>query len=303
MKRDLINHDTCDREAGKAVRLPMPPMPGKRKVAIAIGIAAVAAVMQLTHASPADTAAPTQLPGVEAVLALEPEMVVIPAGSFMMGDSEHVHEQPVHRVSLGRFELGKYEVTQGLWKAVMGSNPSRFSECGDNCPVEQVSWDDAQAFIKKLNQKTGKSFRLPSEAEWEYAARAGSTTKYWWGDVASHEYANYGKEECCEGLAQGRDQWEHTAPVGQFPANSFGLYDMHANIKEWVQDCYEDNYSKGQPIDGTAHRGDDSTCTHRVQRGGSWSGSPQYHRSAMRYWIRPNARFHNMGLRLARTVP
>ena len=117
-----------------------------------------------------------------------PEMVVIPGGSFKMGsDDGDADEKPPHSVSVRQFAMGKYEVTQGQWRAVMGNNPSEFRNCGDNCPVEQVSWEDIQQFLKKLNQKTGKQYRLPSEAEWEYAARAGTTTKYWWGDKASHE--------------------------------------------------------------------------------------------------------------------
>ncbi len=112
-----------------------------------------------------------------------PEMVVIPAGSFDMGSNNDPSEKPVHRVTIGRaFAMGKTEVTQGQWKALMGNNPSKYSDCGDNCPVEQVSWDDARAFIEKLNAKTGKQYRLPTEAEWEYACRAGGQHEYCGGD-------------------------------------------------------------------------------------------------------------------------
>lgn len=212
-----------------------------------------------------------------------PEMVVIPAGSFMMGSNESKDEMPVHLVNIRSFAIGKYEVTQGQWKAVMGSNPSRFSNCGDLCPVEKISWSDAQQFIHRLNQKTGKNYRLPSEAEWEYAARAGSTTRYWWGETASHEYANYGVDECCKkGFTGGKDSWLFTAPVGQFPANPFGLHDMHGNVAEWVQDRYNNNYV-GAPIDGSAWLTGDAPERGRINRGGGWDDTQTLrssHRSA-----------------------
>jgi len=236
----------------------------------------------------------------------KPEMARIPADSFAMGSpasevGRSADEGPQRRVNIAAFELGKTEVTQGQWKAVMGSNPSRFSECGDTCPVEQVSWDDVQQFILTLNQKTGQRYRLPSEAEWEYAARAGSTGSYGWGEAGSHEHANYGKDECCGGLAQGRDRWVNTAPVGQFPANAFGLYDMHGNVFEWVQDVWHDNYT-GAPTDGSAwvSGGDQSL---RVLRGGSWYYFPQILRSAIRYTYSPAGWDGDVGFRLARTVP
>lgn len=236
----------------------------------------------------------------------ESDMVSIPAGNFMMGcahgrdGSCGSDETPPHKVQLRGFELGKTEVTQAQWQAVMGSNPSRFKDCGDTCPVEQVSWDDVQTFIQKLNAQTGKSYRLPSEAEWEYAARAGSNSTYPWGQEASHEYANYGTDECCAGLAQGRDKWVNTAPVGSFPANGFGLHDMIGNVWEWVQDSYHGNY-KDAPIDGSAWEG--SRADARVLRGGSWDSNPQYVRAANRNFIAASFRINVIGFRLARTLP
>src|SRR3989338_2056531 len=191
-----------------------------------------------------------------------PEMVVIPAGSFDMGSNVDPSEMPVHRVTISyAFALGKTEVTQGQWKAIMGDNPSKHINCGDNCPVEMVSWKDAQAFIQKLNDKTGKQYRLPSEAEWEYACRAGGTHLYCGGDDPD-AISWYG------GLATpAGNSGKATNPVATKQANAFGLYDMSGNVWEWVEDSYHENYD-GAPTDGSARQGDSVL---RVPRGGSWS--------------------------------
>ena len=180
-------------------------------------------------------------------------MVTVPGGSFEMG-SGNGDELPQHRVTLKAFALGKYEVTQAQWQAVMGDNPSNFKQCGGNCPVENVSWNDAQAFIQKLNQKTGANYRLPTEAEWEYACKAGQETEYCGGNNID-EVAWYGNNS------------QTTHPVGQKQANAFGLYDMSGNAWEWVQDSYHGKYN-GAPTDGTEWLGDGAK---RVLRGGSWS--------------------------------
>ena len=233
-----------------------------------------------------------------------PQMVMIPAGSFMMGDanSSESDEKPVHKVSVASFALSQTEVTQGQWRALMGNNPSRFKDCGDNCPVENVSWDDAQAYVKKLSELTRQRYRLPSEAEWEYAARAGTTTAYPWGEQPSHEYANYGKDECCAGLASGRDKWVNTAPVASFPANSFGLHDMHGNVWEWVEDCYHAIYDD-VPRDGRVWNKDCQKDSRRVLRGGSWGYDPVFLRSANRNGNAPTDRNVDVGLRVAWTPP
>jgi len=218
---------------------------------------------------------------------IESTMVKIPSGDFMMGSNSGGNdEKPVHRVYINSFKMGKYEVTQALWQAVMGSNPSRFK--GDNRPVENVSWNDIQRFIGILNEVTGKHFRLPTEAEWEYVARAGSTTKYSWGNAVGHNRAN------CDGCGS---QWDDkkTAPVGSFSANKFGLYDMHGNVWEWVQDRYHNSY-KGAPSKGSAwESGSDSR---RVLRGGSWNDIPYALRSALRVRDRPVNRDFRPGFRL-----
>jgi len=204
--------------------------------------------------------------------ALCPEIVGIPAGTFLRGSVDrNASEQPVHEVSVKGFMIGRTEVTQGEWTAVMGTTPSANSQCGESCPVESVSWNDVQAYLNKLRELTDKQYRLPSEAEWEYAARAGTTTAYAWGATASHEHANYGSEECCGGLADGRDKWEHSSPVGQFPPNAFGLYDMHGNVAEWVEDVYHKNYFLA-PGDGSAWiTGNPAERLARVVRGGAWN--------------------------------
>jgi formylglycine-generating enzyme required for sulfatase activity len=219
-----------------------------------------------------------------------PEMVVIPGGSFVMGADRNNDEKPPHPVTLRSFLMGKTEVTQGQWKAVMGSNPSRFSQCGDDCPVEQVSWNAAQDFIRKLNQKTGLAYRLPSEAEWEYSARAGSTTEWGHGNdefrLADFAWFSINSGAKSQAVAQKRP-------------NSFGLHDMHGNVWEWVEDCWHDNYS-GAPAEGSAWT---TTCSSaaRVLRGGTWYDDPMYLRSAYRNWETSDNRDNFIGLRLART--
>ena len=220
-----------------------------------------------------------------------PEMVVVPAGSFEMGSYDDAGSRPVHRVNIAGFLLGKTEVTQGQWRAVMGSNPSYFGTCGDDCPVERVSWKEAQEFAQRLSQKTGKQYRLPSEAEWEYAARAGRNTKWSFGDNKSQlsDYAWF------------RDNSQSkTQRVAQKRPNAFGIYDMHGNVWEWVQDCWHGDYS-GALTDGSAWTAGCSSIS-RVLRGGSWYGSPADLRSAYRIRSTPVIRGSNNGLRLARTL-
>ena len=231
-----------------------------------------------------------------------PEMVVIPPGSFRMGDLNGAgddNEKPVHDVRIGySIAVGKYEVTQAEWKAVMGDNPSEFR--GERNPVEKVSWEGAKKFAERLSAKSGKKYRLLSEAEWEYAARAGSTTKYPWGNTASHEKANYGDDNCCGGLASGRDRWVNTSPVGSFGANAFGLHDTIGNVHEWVEDCWHFDYSEA-PTNGDAWTtGDD--CFMRVLRGGSWYNKSEIARSANRNRGSTVERYYVHGFRIARTL-
>lgn len=177
------------------------------------------------------------------------------------------------RIPGKNYEIGKYEVTQGEWRAVMGNNPSQFSNCGDTCPVEQVSWNDVQEFIQKLNAKTGRQYRLPTEAEWEYACYGGSQAEYCGGnniDSVAWYDGNSGNT---------------THSAGQKQANGYGLYDMSGNVWEWMSDCYNGN------------------CEERVLRGGSWGNVPGYARAADRSRGSMVYRYDYEGFRLARTLP
>jgi formylglycine-generating enzyme required for sulfatase activity len=218
------------------------------------------------------------------------EFVWISAGEFLMGSTDgDDDERPVHRVRISRpFYLGKYAVTQGEWEAIMGSNPSRFRD-GPRQPVEQVSWEDAQEFIRKLNaQEKGAQYRLPTEAEWEYAARAGTTTAYCFGDDASQlrAYAWYGDNSD-----------KRTHPVGQLQPNAWGLYDMHGNVWEWVQDWYG-AYTAEPAVDPQGP----SSGSVRVIRGGGWFDYARNCRSAFRSYADPGYRNDLLGLRLLRTA-
>jgi formylglycine-generating enzyme required for sulfatase activity len=215
--------------------------------------------------------------------------VRVRAGTFAMGSaSGDRDEQPVHRVTLTRdYLLQATEVTQGQWRALMGRNPSYFADCGDNCPVESVSWDDVQTFLQALNrQDPGKGYRLPTEAEWEYAARAGTTGDY--GGTGRLDEMGWYLDN-----SGGRPQ-----PVGRKAPNAWGLYDMHGNVWEWVNDWYgAAYYSAGPPADPLGPR----YGSYRVLRGGSWYGSAYRARSANRVTDTPSFRDGSYGFRLART--
>jgi formylglycine-generating enzyme required for sulfatase activity len=218
------------------------------------------------------------------------EFVLIPPGEFWMGSEERDAEKPVHKVTIGYpFYMGKYQVTQGEWKAVMGGNPSHFKG-DDRRPVETVSWDDCQEFIKRLNARNdGYVYRLPSEAEWEYACRAGTTGDYA-GDLDAMAW--YG------GFWKGIFGGGGTHPVGQRQPNAFGLYDMHGNVWEWCQDVWHENYN-GAPTDGRAwEQGSDNE---RVLRGGSWDSVANGCRSAFRNYFPPVNRDSLVGCRLVAT--
>ncbi|MEM7578404.1 MAG: SUMF1/EgtB/PvdO family nonheme iron enzyme [Cyanobacteria bacterium P01_A01_bin.80] len=229
---------------------------------------------------------------------IELEMVNIPGGSFLMGSPEgekdsRSNEKPQHEVRMQAFYMGKYQVTQAQWREVaklpkierdLNPDPSEFK--GENRPVEQVSWYDAVEFCARLSKATGKEYRLPSEAEWEYACRAGTITTFHYGEMITSELVNY--------------EWNRgeTMVVGSFPANRFGLYDMHGNVFEWCADPWHDNY-EGAPNDGSVwlENGNDN---HSPLRGGSWGSNSWFCRSAARdYFNTRDDIFNHVGFRVS----
>jgi formylglycine-generating enzyme required for sulfatase activity len=293
-----------------------------------------------------------------------PEMVVIPAGEFMMGSpetekgrsanpDEGLVEGPQRLVTIQQFAAGKFDITKAEWAAfVKATNRAAGGNCGwanlpgadstqpwlpdatanwnhvgfmqdSTHPVVCMSWNDAHDYTIWLSKKTGFTYRLLSEAEWEYADRAGTTTAYYWGTTAGHEYANYGTDTVNGiGFISGKDRWMFTSPVGSFPPNPFGLYDMNGNVMQWVDDCYAATYV-GLPIDGSANKKNVSidsagkftwmllknACSFHIVRGGCYADSPPLLRSAFRNWggipgaITPDlSRSAGGGFRIARTL-
>ena len=225
------------------------------------------------------------------------EFVWIPPGEFRMGSTgRHAYsdEKPVTRVRITQgFWLGKYEVTQRQWQAVMGNNPSRFKNCGGDCPVERVSWNDVQEFINRLNGRSGgRRYRLPTEAEWEYAARAGTRTDTYAGDITKPR----GNDPVLNRIAwYDENSGNRTHPVGRKSPNPWGLHDMLGNVLEWVGD-WKGDYPGGLVTDPTGPR----SGSYRVNRGGSWIFSARYCRSAYRFSFSPGDRFGSLGFRLLR---
>lgn len=224
------------------------------------------------------------------------EFVLMPAGAFIMGENEPLaegkdDERPAHEVTISKpYYIGRHEVTQEQWQRIMGSNPSLHK--GENNPVDSVSWNDAQEFIKRLNEKEGGNlYRLPTEAEWEYAARGGRPTRYFFGNdqiqLPEHAWvtANAG------GV---------THPVGTKKPNQYGIHDTSGNVREWVQDWYDDDYySRSPKIDPAGSE----TGHGRAYRGGSKDGAEFPTRSSYRWRETPDTKAQNLGFRLARTVP
>ncbi len=220
----------------------------------------------------------------------EPEMVFVKGGCFEMGDISgvgDVREKPVHEVCVEDFYLGKYEVTQKEWKKIMKTKPSYHRRCND-CPVDNISWLEIRKFIMKLKEKTGKNYRLPTEAEWEYAARSGGKMEMWSGtsdEIELEDYAWYEDNSCGE-----------THPVGQKEPNGLGIYDMSGNVWELVWDRYDREYYKSSPKDNPKGPLGGSD---RVVRGGSWYWDALNSRTTYRYGIGTSDRFKGVGFRIA----
>ncbi|MEH2226729.1 caspase, EACC1-associated type [Nostoc sp.] len=239
------------------------------------------------------------------------EMVAIPGGKFLMGSPENEpersdYESPQHTVTVQPFFMGKFPVTQSQWAVVaalkkvsidLNPEPSNFK--GNNRPVEGVSWDDAIEFCARLSNKTGKTYRLPSEAEWEYACRAGTTTPFYFGETITTELANYNGNYIYGAGAKGEYR-EQTTDVGKFSPNPFGLFDMHGSILEWCQDAWHENYN-GAPADGSVWISDNADD--RLLRGGSWYYAPRYCRSAYRFRNARGGWDYDVGFRVVVAAP
>ena len=215
------------------------------------------------------------------------ELIFVKGGCYKMGSTVLSDEKPVHDVCVSDFSIGKFEVTQGQYAAVMGSNPSGFSQCGADCPVEQVSWNDAQAFITKLNAKSGRQYRLPTEAEWEYAAQSGGKDEKWAGTNDEAELGKYAWYD--------KNSEKKTHRGGLKKKNGLGIHDMSGNVWEWCQDWYNEAYYEDSPKDNPP--GPD-IGEKRVLRGGSWNDNGSSARAAYRFRVVPVGRGSSVGFRL-----
>ena len=221
-----------------------------------------------------------------------PDMVALPTGTFTMGSRDDATESPAFRVTVSAFALGRLPVTVGEWKHCVADKACRYEPDGeDDMPVHNVNWDDAQQYVTWLSRITGSRYRLPTEAEWEYAARGGTTTKYWWGDRLEAGKAN------CKGCGDASDP-RQPMKAGSFAPNAFGLHDMGGGVTQWVADCWHKNY-RGAPTDGSAWNA--PNCRERVVRGGSWMNDATDARASSRDRYDAGVRYPTHGLRVARS--
>ena len=269
-----------------AVAFPLPNQTEQRVAAAEQALAPVAVVLP-PRLPPPPPAAPYQ---VFRECDQCPEMVDLPGGNFAMGSNEDPTEQPVARVTVPPFALGRGVVTVGEWKRCVAANACKYEPEGqDDLPVHNISWNDAQQYVAWLSQVAGAQYRLPTEAEWEYAARAGTSTRYWWGNQLVAGMAN------CKGCEESPDPHQ-PMKAGSFAPNPFGLYDMAGGVTQWMADCWHKNY-RGAPDDGSAW--DAPNCRERVLRGGSWMNGPNYSRASCRDRYDAGVRYPTHGLRIA----
>ncbi|MBB4377629.1 formylglycine-generating enzyme required for sulfatase activity/class 3 adenylate cyclase [Bradyrhizobium sp. SBR1B] len=262
--------------------LPSPPVPAPQA-------APAASPLPTTTPSPAASPSPSPASAPSVTAVREPEMIPIRGGSFAMGSNDDPTERPVHQVTVKPFSIGKYPVTVQEWNECAAAKACGFTATGkEDAPIGNVSWTDAQQYAAWLAQATKKPYRLPSEAEWEYAARGGTQSKYWWGDKLQPGVA--GCKDCGDLAA------EQPAKVGSFKPNPFGLHDMGGGIDQWVEDCWHRTY-QGAPTDGSAWGGGD--CSSHVLRSGSWKNDARYVRPSNRDGYDTNVRYPTHGFRVA----
>ncbi|SCB55020.1 Formylglycine-generating enzyme, required for sulfatase activity, contains SUMF1/FGE domain [Bradyrhizobium shewense] len=262
--------------------LPSPAVPAPQA-------APAASPLPTTTPSPAASPSPSPASAPSVTAVREPEMIPIRGGSFAMGSNDDPTERPVHQVTVKPFSIGKYPVTVQEWNECAAAKACSFTAAGkDDAPISNVSWTDAQQYAAYLAQATKKPYRLPSEAEWEYAARGGTQSKYWWGDKLQPGMA--GCKDCGDLAA------EQPAKVGSFKPNPFGLHDMGGGIDQWVEDCWHRTY-QGAPTDGSAWSGGD--CSSHVLRSGSWKNDARYVRPSNRDGYDTNVRYPTHGFRVA----
>jgi formylglycine-generating enzyme required for sulfatase activity len=249
-------------------------------------------------ATPAPAAPPSAAPEAGEIFRDCPdcsEMVVVPAGEFKMGSEETIYEKPAHRVVIANsFAIGRREITFDEWDLCVSAGGCKYrpDDRGwgrGSRPIIDVSWDDAHEFVTWLSRKTGKNYRLPSEAEWEYAARAGTESSYWWGRTAVKGNANC--DDCADAPLR------KTLPVQSFRPNGFGLFDVSGNVAEWVEDCWNDNY-RGAPANGAAWT--TGQCQQRSLRGGSFAAKSIFVRPAARFRYDQDVRYYANGFRVVR---
>lgn len=287
--------------------VPKAPAPAPKQVAPAPQPSPSAAPMQqqaapqpetspaLTQATPlappASPVAPEASPTTQAAAPVrEPETISLRGGSFTMGSNEDISEKPVRQITIKPFAMGKFPVSVAEWNACATAKACSFTASGkDDAPVANVSWSDAKQYVAWLAQSTRKPYRLPSEAEWEYAARGGTQTRYWWGDQFQHGMANC--RNCSDIPAN-----EQPARVGSLKPNPFGLFDMGGSVDQWVEDCWHKNY-QGAPADGSAWS--ESDCSSHVIRSGSWRNDSNYARPSNRGSYDTNVRYPTHGFRVA----